>query len=63
MRDLRRQQHLTAATSCRATDEGVRGLFRVAQHPPRWGTRCTTHSKIIWAEQALPDTAAPGPDR
>ncbi|MFA3837906.1 SpoIIE family protein phosphatase [Streptomyces aureus] len=46
-----------------ATDEGGRGLFLIAQLAGRWGTRYTTHGKIIWAEQALHDGAAePGTD-
>ncbi|WP_433447035.1 SpoIIE family protein phosphatase [Streptomyces sp. CA-142005] len=44
------------------TDEGGRGLFLVAQFAQRWGTRYTTHGKVIWAEQILHDgdTAASG---
>ncbi|MFF4403005.1 SpoIIE family protein phosphatase [Streptomyces sp. NPDC001262] len=38
------------------TDEGGRGLFLVAQLADRWGTRYTATGKIIWSEQALPDT-------
>ncbi len=37
------------------TDEGGRGLFLVAQFAQRWGTRYTTHGKVIWAEQVLAD--------
>ena len=40
----------------RTTDEGGRGLLLVAQLARRWGTRYTDTGKIIWAEQALPDT-------
>ncbi|MFJ9028224.1 SpoIIE family protein phosphatase [Streptomyces sp. NPDC102274] len=39
----------------KATDEGGRGLFLVAQFTERWGTRYTAEGKVIWAEQALPD--------
>ncbi|MEU6089817.1 SpoIIE family protein phosphatase [Streptomyces sp. NPDC047085] len=42
------------------TDEGGRGLFLVAQFAQRWGTRYTTHGKVIWAEQLL-DEASAGP--
>ncbi|MFE2596436.1 SpoIIE family protein phosphatase [Streptomyces sp. NPDC059396] len=38
----------------KATDEGGRGLFLVAQFTERWGTRYTTAGKVIWAEQSLP---------
>ncbi|MQY38758.1 hypothetical protein SRB17_67720 [Streptomyces sp. RB17] len=37
----------------RATDEGGRGLFLVAQLSHRRGTRHTTGGKIVWAEQEL----------
>jgi anti-sigma regulatory factor (Ser/Thr protein kinase) len=37
----------------RATDEGGRGLFLVAQLSHRRGTRHTTDGKIVWAEQEL----------
>ncbi|WP_079102771.1 SpoIIE family protein phosphatase/ATP-binding protein [Streptomyces sp. TP-A0356] len=37
------------------TDEGGRGLFLVAQFAQRWGTRYTTHGKVIWAELTLHD--------
>lgn len=37
------------------TDEGGRGLFLVAQFAQRWGTRYTTHGKVIWTEQLLVD--------
>ncbi|MFJ5971718.1 SpoIIE family protein phosphatase [Streptomyces sp. NPDC093060] len=40
------------------TDEGGRGLFLVAQFAQRWGTRYTTHGKVIWAEQLLHDGAS-----
>ncbi|MGP3991861.1 SpoIIE family protein phosphatase [Streptomyces sp. 3N207] len=40
------------------TDEGGRGLFLVAQFARRWGTRYTTHGKVIWTEQSLHDAAA-----
>ncbi|EGX60303.1 magnesium or manganese-dependent protein phosphatase [Streptomyces zinciresistens K42] len=43
------------------TDEGGRGLFLVAQMTERWGTRYTSQGKVIWAEQALPEPAAPFP--
>jgi GAF domain-containing protein/anti-sigma regulatory factor (Ser/Thr protein kinase) len=39
------------------TDEGGRGLFLVARLAQRWGTRYTTHGKVIWAEQTLHDGA------
>ena len=35
------------------TDEGGRGLFRVAQFAERWGTRYTVGGKVIWTEQPL----------
>ncbi|REE65362.1 PAS domain-containing protein [Streptomyces sp. 3212.3] len=38
------------------TDEGGRGLFLVSQMVERWGTRYTPQGKVIWAEQALPET-------
>jgi PAS domain S-box-containing protein len=41
----------------RATDEGGRGLFLVAQVARRWGTRGTATGKTIWAELDIP--AAP----
>ncbi|GAA4978894.1 SpoIIE family protein phosphatase/ATP-binding protein [Yinghuangia aomiensis] len=41
-----------------ATDEGGRGLFLVARYTERWGTRYTDRGKVIWAEQALHDSAA-----
>ncbi|MFI6662567.1 SpoIIE family protein phosphatase [Streptomyces sp. NPDC050523] len=45
------------------TDEGGRGLFLVAQFAQRWGTRYTSHGKVIWAEQILHDGAsAPADD-
>ncbi|MFF3877993.1 SpoIIE family protein phosphatase [Streptomyces sp. NPDC001978] len=37
----------------RATDEGGRGLFLVAQLSHRRGTRYTATGKIVWAEQEL----------
>ncbi|WP_433446933.1 SpoIIE family protein phosphatase [Streptomyces sp. CA-142005] len=37
----------------RATDEGGRGLFLVAQLSHRRGTRYTAGGKIVWAEQEL----------
>lgn len=37
----------------RATDEGGRGLFLIAQMAHRWGTRHTATGKIVWAEQNL----------
>ncbi|OIJ90467.1 SpoIIE family protein phosphatase/ATP-binding protein [Streptomyces colonosanans] len=37
----------------RATDEGGRGLFLVAQCSERWGTRYTARGKVIWVEQSL----------
>ncbi|KUJ70479.1 hypothetical protein ACZ90_03550 [Streptomyces albus subsp. albus] len=40
----------------RATDEGGRGLYLVAQLSTRWGSRYTRAGKTIWAEQALPPT-------
>ncbi|MFF5805167.1 SpoIIE family protein phosphatase [Streptomyces sp. NPDC012746] len=42
--------HLRRAAS---TEEGGRGLFLVAQLAHAWGTRYTTHGKVIWAECAL----------
>jgi serine phosphatase RsbU (regulator of sigma subunit)/PAS domain-containing protein/anti-sigma regulatory factor (Ser/Thr protein kinase) len=45
-------------------DEGGRGLFLVAQLADRWGTRYTKEGKVIWTEQALPEsggTADPSP--
>jgi serine phosphatase RsbU (regulator of sigma subunit) len=39
----------------KATDEGGRGLFLVAQFTERWGTRYTRTGKVIWTEQPLPD--------
>ncbi|MFK4105291.1 SpoIIE family protein phosphatase [Streptomyces sp. NPDC019531] len=41
----------------RATDEGGRGLFIVAQLTQRWGTRYTAAGKVIWAEQRTPPSA------
>ncbi|MEU7246316.1 SpoIIE family protein phosphatase [Streptomyces sparsogenes] len=38
----------------RTFDEGGRGLLLVAQLSQRWGTRQTSHGKVIWAEQSLP---------
>ncbi|MEH0447810.1 MULTISPECIES: SpoIIE family protein phosphatase [unclassified Streptomyces] len=38
------------------TDEGGRGLFLVSQLTERWGTRYTPRGKVIWAEQALPES-------
>ncbi|WP_431046771.1 SpoIIE family protein phosphatase [Streptomyces sp. P1-3] len=38
----------------RATDEGGRGLYLVAQLTSRWGSRYTRRGKTIWAEQPLP---------
>ncbi|MEU9440810.1 SpoIIE family protein phosphatase [Streptomyces sp. NPDC048304] len=43
----------------KATDEGGRGLFLVAQFAQRWGTRYTPTGKVIWAEQSLRDVATP----
>ncbi len=37
----------------RASDEGGRGLFLVAQFTQRWGARYTAGGKTIWAEQSL----------
>ncbi|MPY50473.1 ATP-binding SpoIIE family protein phosphatase, partial [Streptomyces acidicola] len=42
----------------KASDEGGRGLFLVAQFAQRWGTRHTCRGKVIWTEQALHDGAA-----
>ncbi len=42
----------------KATDEGGRGLFLVAQFAARWGTRYPPAGKVIWTEQALHDGAA-----
>ncbi|MFI1935841.1 SpoIIE family protein phosphatase [Streptomyces purpureus] len=44
----------------KATDEGGRGLFLVAQFAERWGTRYTPTGKIIWTEQSTHDGATPG---
>ncbi|MFJ3326993.1 SpoIIE family protein phosphatase [Streptomyces griseus] len=38
----------------RATEEGGRGLFLIAQLTDRWGSRYTRSGKTIWTEQALP---------
>ncbi|MFT2014439.1 SpoIIE family protein phosphatase [Streptomyces sp. 796.1] len=38
----------------RATDEGGRGLYLVAQLTSRWGSRYTRRGKTIWTEQPLP---------
>ncbi|WP_241518909.1 SpoIIE family protein phosphatase/ATP-binding protein [Streptomyces sp. CB03238] len=48
----------------KATDEGGRGLFLVAQYAERWGTRYTPEGKVIWTEQSLHGGAveAPGLD-
>ncbi|MGW7528406.1 SpoIIE family protein phosphatase [Streptomyces sp. NPDC054783] len=43
----------------KATDEGGRGLFLVAQFAERWGTRYTPTGKVIWAEQSLHDGVTP----
>ncbi|MEV6054881.1 SpoIIE family protein phosphatase [Streptomyces sp. NPDC052107] len=43
----------------KATDEGGRGLFLVAQFAERWGTRYTPTGKVIWAEQSLHGGATP----
>ncbi|MEU6776547.1 SpoIIE family protein phosphatase [Streptomyces sp. NPDC046759] len=40
------------------TDEGGRGLFLVAQFAQRWGTRYTSHGKVIWTEQTTHDAAS-----
>lgn len=37
----------------RATDEGGRGLFLVAQLSGRWGSRYGTSGKTIWTEQPI----------
>ncbi|WP_408907331.1 SpoIIE family protein phosphatase [Streptomyces cavernicola] len=37
----------------KATDEGGRGLFLVAQFAQRWGTRYTGRGKVIWTEQSV----------
>ncbi|MBW1596359.1 SpoIIE family protein phosphatase [Streptomyces sp. JJ38] len=44
----------------RATDEGGRGLYLVAQLTHRWGSRYTRRGKTIWTEQLLtpPGTTA-----
>lgn len=36
------------------TDEGGRGLQRVAALSHRWGARCTATGKCIWTEQGYP---------
>ncbi|MFP1624336.1 ATP-binding protein [Streptomyces sp. 5K101] len=38
----------------RATEEGGRGLFLIAQLTERWGSRYTRQGKTIWTEQPLP---------
>ncbi|MGW2560208.1 SpoIIE family protein phosphatase [Streptomyces sp. NPDC001514] len=43
----------------KATDEGGRGLFLVAQFAERWGTRYTPTGKVIWTEQSLRNGATP----
>ncbi|MFJ9012528.1 SpoIIE family protein phosphatase [Streptomyces canus] len=43
----------------KATDEGGRGLFLVAQFAERWGTRHTPAGKVIWAERSLHEGATP----
>ncbi|KUO19252.1 SpoIIE family protein phosphatase/ATP-binding protein [Streptomyces dysideae] len=45
----------TSPRLCRAkaTDEGGRGLFLVAQFAERWGTRHTRDGKVIWTELSL----------
>ncbi|MDH6126545.1 SpoIIE family protein phosphatase [Kitasatospora sp. GP82] len=43
----------------RATDEGGRGLFLVAQLATRWGCRYGRSGKTIWAEQSLTATRPP----
>lgn len=45
----------------RATDEGGRGLFLVAQMTQRWGTRSTHSGKTIWAEQEIHDAVGVAP--
>ncbi|MFI9809664.1 SpoIIE family protein phosphatase [Streptomyces sp. NPDC052301] len=45
------------------TDEGGRGLFLVAQFAQRWGTRYTSHGKVIWAEQVLHDGRSAATDQ
>ncbi|WP_181802112.1 SpoIIE family protein phosphatase [Streptomyces shenzhenensis] len=40
----------------RATDEGGRGLFIVAQLAEAWGARHSTDGKTIWTQQALTPT-------
>ncbi|MGW0825120.1 SpoIIE family protein phosphatase [Streptomyces sp. NPDC002845] len=40
----------------RATDEGGRGLFLIAQFTQRWGTRFLPEGKVIWAEKSLTDS-------
>ncbi|MGW0698499.1 SpoIIE family protein phosphatase [Streptomyces sp. NPDC002867] len=37
----------------RATEEGGRGLFLIAQLTERWGSRYTRHGKTIWTQQPL----------
>ncbi|MGW0311594.1 SpoIIE family protein phosphatase [Streptomyces flavidovirens] len=41
----------------RATEEGGRGLFLIAQLTERWGSRYTRHGKTIWTEQPLPGSS------
>ncbi|MGW5258346.1 SpoIIE family protein phosphatase [Streptomyces sp. NPDC004012] len=38
-------------------DEHGRGLHLVAQLSRRWGSRCATDGKVVWAEQDLPARA------
>jgi anti-sigma regulatory factor (Ser/Thr protein kinase) len=37
-----------------STDEYGRGILLVSQLSRRWGCRCTTGGKVVWAEQDLP---------
>ncbi|MET8573253.1 SpoIIE family protein phosphatase [Streptomyces sp. NPDC005012] len=53
------QPHLRRA---RASDEGGRGLFLVAQMTDRWGSRYTADGKTIWTEQVYGEDAADAAD-
>ncbi|MDI3406421.1 SpoIIE family protein phosphatase [Streptomyces sp. B-S-A6] len=46
----------------RATDEGGRGLFLVAQFAERWGTRYGARGKVIWTEQNIHGGTEPTAD-
>ena len=44
-------------------EECGRGLEVVSQFAQRWGARRTPQGKIVWCEQAIPDTGTGRPDR